>query len=168
MPRAAHSISFWIISTTSLPGPASVTSAHPSDRPVSTYDTAESDVGHSGIDHLRLPRCWPVAQAVVGRAQMRAAFDDLAGNAKLRLARVVALLRRGYARVDRWATAGFDDLVGVAMDVPVASPFPHIAGHVVQPVIVRRERADWGGSLVTINEQILPGELALPGVGHCF
>jgi uncharacterized membrane protein len=56
-------------------------------------DAAEPDVGHSGVDHLRLPRGGPIAVAVVRRAQMRAAFHHLAWNAKLRLVHVVAFLR---------------------------------------------------------------------------
>src|SRR5215831_4978626 len=48
----------------------------------------------------------------------------------------------------------------------VAGPFPDVAGHVVEPVAVRRERAHRRGALVAVGEQVLPGELPLPGVGH--
>jgi hypothetical protein len=41
-------------------------------------DAAKADVGGRGVDGLRLARGGPVAQAVVGRAQVRAALDHAA------------------------------------------------------------------------------------------
>ena len=84
-----------------------------------TLDTPNSDVTHAGVNHLRLARRWAVTQAIVGSAQVRAAFDHLARNAKLRLRWIVALLRRADAWIVRRTATGFDDLVGVTWNVPV-------------------------------------------------
>src|SRR5271166_2549206 len=71
-------------------------------------DAPEADVAHTGVDHLRLPRGRAIAKAVVGGAQMRSALDYAARDAKLRLARVVALLRRDNARIEGSHTARLD------------------------------------------------------------
>jgi hypothetical protein len=55
--------------------------------------TTKTDMAHPGVDHLRLPGSGTIAEAVVWRAQVRAALDDLAWNAKLRSPQVLALLR---------------------------------------------------------------------------
>src|SRR4029077_16218581 len=41
---------------------------------VDSEDAAKADVAGRGVDRLALARCRPVAQAVVGRAQVRTAF----------------------------------------------------------------------------------------------
>jgi hypothetical protein len=53
-------------------------------------DAAKSDVVHTCVDHLRLPRRGTIPQAIVGRAEMRASFDDLPGNPELQLSWIVA------------------------------------------------------------------------------
>ena len=78
-------------------------------------DAAEPEVRHRGVDHLRLARRRPVAQAVVGRAEVRAALDHPARDALAGLTGVVALVGRGDARVRRDA-AGALDLVRVARE----------------------------------------------------
>ena len=55
-------------------------------------DAAESDVVHAGVDHLRLACRRTITQAIVGRAQVRAAFDNLARNSELRLRGIVTLV----------------------------------------------------------------------------
>src|SRR4029079_621284 len=40
-------------------------------------DASKAEMACGGIDRLRMARCRPVTSAVVRRAQMRAAFDDL-------------------------------------------------------------------------------------------
>ena len=129
------------------------------------HDAAEAEVRHRRVDHLRLARGRPVAQAVVGRAQVRAALDHAARDVLAGLPGVVARVRRGHARVARDA-ARARDLVGMPWDVPVAGPLPDVPRHVVEAVAVRREAADRGGALEAVDLQVLPGELALPGVGH--
>ena len=52
----------------------------------------------------------------------------------------------------------------VAGVVPVGTPFPHVAGHVVQAVAVRRERIDRRGPEVAVGQRVLGRELALPHV----
>src|SRR5271169_349840 len=131
-------------------------------------NAAEPDVVHAGVDHLRLPRRWTITQTVVGRAQVRAAFDHLARNSKLRLRGIVALGWRDNPRIDCRAAAGLDHFVSVAADKPITGPFPDVTRHVVQTVTVRRERSDWRGPLVAVVKQVLPGELSLPTVGHCL
>src|ERR1700744_2748534 len=81
------------------------------------------------------------------------------------LAAVEALLRRDNARVDGTHAARFDGRRRAAGLIPIAGPLPHIAGHVVQSVPIRRKCADWRSSLMPVGEQILPRELALPPVG---
>ena len=58
------------------------------------------------------------------------------------------------------AASGCDDRV------EVGRPLPDVAGHVEQAVAVGREGLDRRGALVPIGPQVLPRELALPGVGH--
>src|SRR5215469_12518999 len=50
--------------------------------------------------------------------------------------------------------------------VPIACPFPDVADHVEQAVAIGWELPYRGGLLISIGEQILPRELALPCVGH--
>ena len=50
-----------------------------------------------------MARGWTVAAAVIRRAQMRTAFDDLSGNPDLRLTGVVAVLLATAARIFRYA-----------------------------------------------------------------
>ena len=48
----------------------------------------------------------------------------------------------------------------------VGGPLPHVAGHIEQAIAVRRVGLDRRGPLVAVEHQVLPRELALPGVGH--
>ena len=52
-----------------------------------------------GIDRLRMPRRRAIAAAIIRRAQMRAALDDLARDFDVGLARVVAALLAAAARI---------------------------------------------------------------------
>src|SRR6516165_4240801 len=63
------------------------------------YHTSESEVARGRIHRFRVARSRAIAAAVVRRAQVRASFDDLAGNPDLRLAGVVAPLLRPAARI---------------------------------------------------------------------
>ena len=47
---------------------------------------------------------------------------------------------------------------------PVRGPLPGVSRHVEEAVAVGRVRADGRGALVAVELQVLPGELALPGV----
>src|SRR5271170_4898865 len=54
-------------------------------------DTPKPEVARGRIHRFRMARGRAVAAAVIRRAQMRAAFDDLAGDFDLRLAGVEAV-----------------------------------------------------------------------------
>src|SRR5262245_37265648 len=113
-----------------------------------THDAAEAEVAGRGVHVLRHARRGAVALAVVRRAQVRAAFHDFARDAlALRGAGIDAVFARAAARVGDRA-AGLRDPAVVL--VPVDGPLPHVAGHVVEAVAVRRERADRRGPLVAV------------------
>src|SRR5690349_4483879 len=95
----------------------------------------------------------PIAAAVVWRAEMRAAFEHLAGNLDLRLARVVALLLPPAAWVFRNA-AGFWRISFVFWRVPVACPFPDIADHVVEAIAVRRKGSHRRGAFKAVGHRV--------------
>src|SRR4051812_18454374 len=80
---------------------------------------AEADVAGRGVDRLALARRRPVAEAVVGRAQMRAALDHASLDAGSGGRRRRAARRAGSAELEA-----------------VRRPLPHVAGHVVQAVAV--------------------------------
>ncbi len=119
-----------------------------------------------GVDRLALPGRGTVAQAVAGSAQVRAALDHLARD---RRRQVAARLGDDRVAEDRCAARRYS-LTGASARVPrpeeVTGPLPHVASHVEQAVAVGRERAGRRGALEAIKEQVLPGELALPGVGQ--
>jgi hypothetical protein len=127
---------------------------------------------HSG-SRCRRPKCRPphfaVPQAgsatVIGCAQVRAALEHFAGDAGILLARHAALDRRLHARIARY-TAWLCRCVRMACPEEVTRPFPHVAGHVEQPIAVGGKGTHRRGALVPVRRQVLPGELALPRVGQ--
>src|SRR5258705_1766178 len=112
-----------------------------------------------------MPRRRAIAAAIVRRAKMRAALDDLAGDTDVRLAGIVASLLATPARVCGNA-ARLRRLGLMPGCVPVRRPFPDIADHVVQAIAVGREGLHRRGALVAILIEILEWKFALPGVGH--
>src|SRR5215211_6251764 len=108
-------------------------------------DAAEADVAGRGVDRLALARGGPEAQAVVRGAQVRSALDDPARDA----------LVGGRPTARRPA---------VTRREGIARPLPYVAGHVAQAVAVGREGADRRRAGVAVEQQVLPGELALPAV----
>src|SRR5207302_1158657 len=54
----------------------------------------------------------------------------------------------------------------VAGAVPIGTPLPHVARHVVQAVAVGREGGDRGETAEAVLAAVLEGERALPDVGH--
>src|SRR5206468_5191003 len=137
--------------------------AQSSSFPISDH-TPKPDMASGCVDRLGVPRGGTVTAAVIRRAQMRAALDDLAGNLDVRLAGIVTRCFRAAARVFRDA-AGFGRIGLVLLRVPVRGPFPDIADHVVNAVAVRRECRDRRGTLIAIIVPVLPRKLALPGIG---
>ena len=119
-----------------------------------------------GVDRLRLARRGPVAEAVVRRAEVRAALDHLARDVLARLAGVVALLGRRDARVGRDAARARDARRDGAGRTSRSSTPRRCRS-------CRTGRSRSAGScptgevpLVAVGLQVLPGELALPGVRH--
>src|SRR5450432_2238915 len=119
------------------------------------------------VDCLGVPRGGTVTPAVIRRAKVRAALDDLAGNLDVRLARIVARALSATARVFRYA-AGFRRVGFVLLGVPVGGPFPGIADHVVNAVSVWRERGDRRRPLKAVVVQVVSGKITLPGIGQVF
>src|SRR5262249_35091303 len=128
-------------------------------------DTTETDVGRGRIDRLRVARGRAIPAAVVRRAEMRTALQNLARNPDVRLAGVVARGFRPAARVLRNAArlrrVGF-----VPGRIPIRGPFPHVADHIVEAVAVRRKGGDRRRALEPVEREVLVREIALPGVRH--
>src|SRR6185312_1154749 len=90
-----------------------------------------------------------VAPAVVRRAEMRAALQNLAWNADVRLTWIKAV-RFGTAA---WITRDAARLRRVGLvpgRPPVRGPFPDIADHVVDAVAVRRKGRHRRGARVAV------------------
>ena len=118
-----------------------------------------------GVDRLRMARSRPVASAVIRRAQMRAAFDDLLWNFHIGRSGVVAVVLAPAARVLRNA-AGLRGIRLMLWRIPVGRPFPDVADHVVKSVTVRRECGDRRRAFKTVRIGVLAGKFTLPGIGH--
>src|SRR5262249_6841472 len=128
-------------------------------------DATKAKVTCGCIDWVRVTRRRPITTAVVGCAEMRAAFDDLARNPEIGLAGVVACTFGPAARVLR--NAARLRRVGFGLwGIRIGGQCPDIADHVVEAVAVCREGGDRRGTLVAIQTEILAGKDALPGVGH--
>ena len=106
----------------------------------------------------------PITAAVVRCTQVRAALDHSPRDLHC-VSRIAALLRTSAPRIVRNATS-LRDLGWMLGHVPVDRPFPHVADHVEQPIPVRGKHTDWRGALVAVRRPILPGKLALPGIGE--
>src|SRR4051812_21619854 len=96
---------------------------------------------------------------------MRAAFDHLAWDFDVGLARVVARVLRTAAWIFRDA-AGLRRVGLMLRREPVGGPFPGVADHVVNAVAVRRERRHRRGALEAVFVVVLMREITLPGIGH--
>src|SRR5215218_5990947 len=97
------------------------------------HDASKTQMAGRGVERLGVSRRRAITAAVIGRAEMRAALDDLARDLDVGLARVVTALLGPAARVlgnaARLWRFGF-----MLCGVPVRGPFPDIADHVVQAV----------------------------------
>src|SRR5690606_9723642 len=106
----------------------------------------------------------PVTQAVIRGAEVRAALHPPPGNG-CAAAGALECSRFADSRTARDA-ARLLRVVRVSPDEVVRRPFPHVPCHVEEAEPVGWERACGRGPFVTIGGEILPGELALPRVGH--
>src|SRR5215831_11317864 len=71
------------------------------DMASSPRDTTESKVAGGSVDRLGVARRRAVAPAIVRRAQVRAALDDLARNPDVRQAGIAACILAAAARIFR-------------------------------------------------------------------
>ena len=102
-----------------------------------------------------------VAQAVLGRAQVRAALEHPARDARARFGGCRGEQVRPRARVDRHLAGHL-----VPRRVEVGRPLPHVAGDVVEPIAVRRERHDGRRADPALGARVVVGEPPLPLVHH--
>src|SRR5262245_28415583 len=130
---------------------------------MNAHDAAESKVTRGGVHHLRHPSGRPIATAVIRGTEVRPALHDLAGDPDLRGSGIVAVLTSATTRVGDRAAGSFD--LAVILE-PVGRPLPHVTVHIEQAVPIRRKRADGRCPLVAVFDEVLPGELTLPGVRH--
>src|SRR5262249_33170385 len=105
-------------------------------RVLRAHNATKALVAGPGIHLLRNSRRGPIAKAVVRSTQEGTSFHHLSWNLNFRALGIVAFLaaagRPPGATGGRRATS----------HEPVAGPFPHIAGHVIQAITVRREPPD--------------------------
>src|SRR6202171_5134988 len=106
-----------------------------------------------------------ITAAVIGRAEMRAAFKHLAWNPDFWITRVVARRLVPAAR-GLWNAARLRRIGFMLLRVPIGRPFPDIADHVVQAEAVGRERSDGRRALEAVGSEVLVREITLPGVRH--
>src|SRR5215469_12397041 len=137
-----------------------------SDGP-SPNDASEPQMARGRVHVLGMACGRTIAAAVIWRAQVRAAFNDLARNLCRRQAGIVTSLHRAAARIFRNA-ARLRRVGRVLGGPPVGGPFPHIADHVVDAVAVRRKRRHRRGAVETVLAFVLVWEISLPGIGHVF
>src|SRR5215470_15619023 len=155
--RMASSVLTWALDVPDDAAASSVTR--------SPDDAAKADVARGGVDGLGVTCRGPVAAAVTRCAQVRAALQYLARDADVRLAFIVAALLGRTVRILRKAARAWRGNF-VLRAVPVGSPLPHVADHVVEAIAVGRIRGDRGGARVAIRACVLVRKLPLPGVGH--
>src|ERR1700722_16825455 len=113
------------------------------------------------VDRFRMARSRPVAPAVIRRAQMRAAFDDLLWNPDVGRSGIVAAILAPAARVLRDA-ASLRSICLMPWRIPVGRPFPDVADHVMEAVAVRRECSDRRSAFETVGIGVLAWKLTLP------
>src|SRR5581483_7529515 len=90
------------------------------------------------IDRLRVACGWPVALAVIGGTQVRAALQNLPAESGAGVLEVAARQLTAAARIARNAASALADQL-TPVRVPVRCPFPDIADHVVQAIAIRRK-----------------------------
>ena len=117
-------------------------------------DAAEADVSCRRVDRFTLACCRAVAKAVVGGAEVRAPLDHETRNARSGSPAERVGVQQGCRN-------GATHSAGLEWG---RRPLPDVPAHVQEPVAVRWIRADRRRALVAVELEVLPGELALPGV----
>src|SRR6266700_4071985 len=128
-------------------------------------NTPEANMARRGINCLGNTCRRAITQAVIGRAEEGPPFKHFSWDADLRLCRINTLLHCPPSRIERDA-ASLGRVCWMTRLIPVRGPFPHIASHVIQTIVIRWEGAHGRRPFIAICHQVLPGELPLPGVGH--
>src|SRR5262249_45194013 len=77
----------------------------------------------------------------------------------------VAVAPRGVVLRPAGAGAAGVDQLAVGL-IPVRRPLPDVPDRIVEAVAVGGEGPHGGGAGVLVPDEVLPGELALPGVGQ--
>lgn len=96
-------------------------------------NTPETNMAHTGIDHLRLTCCRPVPQTIIRRADMRTSFHHFSWNFYLRLIRIITGICRNYSWIDMCSATGLH-FIGTLIqmrNIPVTCPFPYISRHII-------------------------------------
>src|SRR5262245_48449988 len=127
----------------------------------SGFNKPESDMIGARIRFALAPTSCNVARAILVCAKERTAPVHLL--LYTRLARIEAVRRP--LRIPRERSLRCQRLI-VVMAIPVAGPFPDVAGHVVKAVTVGWKGRDWRGTLVAVFFRILVREVTLKRVGH--
>src|SRR6185503_3876514 len=125
----------------------------------------ETDMTRGRIDRFWKSGGRTIAAAVVGRTEMRPAFQHLAWNSHVGLAWIVARVLAATTWIARDA-AGLLRLFWMLGLIPVRRPFPDVADHVVEAVAVGIVGTDRRRALVAVARGIAPREFTLPRVGH--
>src|SRR5215469_5024098 len=103
-----------------------------------SYDATKTNVACGRIHRFGVARRRAVTAAVVRRAEMRAAFEDLAWDFDFRQTRIVAVLLTSAARIVRDATR-FRRVGLMFGRPPIRGPLPDVADHVVEAETARGE-----------------------------
>src|SRR6516165_9109374 len=130
-------------------------------------DAPESQVACRRVHVLSMAGRGAVAAAVIRRAKMRTAFNNLAGNLGGRQARIVAIFLAPAARIFGNA-ARFGSIRRMLRGPPVSGPFPDIADHVVDAVTIGRKRGHRRGAVEAVLAFVFVWKISLPGIGHVF
>src|SRR5215472_12721662 len=112
-----------------------------------------------------MTRSRTVPAAIAGGAQVRAAFEHLAGNFYVGLAGIVAAFLSITARILRNA-ARLGRVGFMSGGPPIFGPFPDVADHVVNAVAVGRKGGHRRGARETVFVVIFVWKVTLPSVAH--
>src|SRR5262245_23770226 len=123
------------------------------------HDAAKADMRHAGVGRAAVPGARAVAGTVAVVTEKGTAALHALGLE--RATGVVGFVRPGG--VDDGDVPQPPAQVQLAV-VPVAAPFPGVAGHVIKAVAVRRVGFHRRGPLVAVLGGVAPGELTLPDV----
>jgi hypothetical protein len=115
------------------------------------------------VDGLCHPRRGPIAPAVVWCAEVGTTFHYFAWDLDGGCRGIIAPLANPSFWIEAPAARASDLTV---LLIPVARPFPDVADHVVKSVAIRCKVSDRRRVFEAVLSQILPGEFALPRVGH--